>query len=339
MQFIGNSRYFVTAFAIALPSITVFTALLVFNLEMLLNTFSAFSEKSGYWLRQNMKSHRRRDWTARAIALQEDEAMTKAPVRRATKQSSGWIYTLFVLEFVFVTLPVSEIVMFLKYFRIHRNTSASSTINRRRSTTLTAIERGDNSVEPEAATRKWRNEMIKERIHQSVEEEKRKEQEKRDMERGALGASYVKLKRGAWAQSKVVLSALFTFFRALFVLLGILLLPLEYACVTVYLFLRPTRTGVSDKNSLVGLTISRQPCSQPAWKQAYELLGLDSIYCLGKKTPGCLNLEEIQTASRAATFLIPTSRGASSAGHNNSPYETELHDIKRSNTETTVTVC
>src|ERR1700712_1414790 len=209
MQFIGNSRYFVTAFAVALPAITVFTALLVFNLQMLLDALSSFSEKFTYWLRRNMRSHRRRDWTKRAIALQEDEAMTRAPMRRATKQSSGWVYAFFVLEFVLVTRPVTEIVVFLSYFRAQRNYSDSPGSKDQQNATLITIERGDKALEPEATKRKRRAEMIKERIYQSVQEEKRKEQEKSDMERGALIASYLKLKRGAWEKCEIVLLILF----------------------------------------------------------------------------------------------------------------------------------
>jgi hypothetical protein len=314
MQFIGSSRHFVNAFAIALPSITVFFAFLVFNLETILCAFSTFSENSAYWLRKKMRGHRRRGWKARAVALQEDESITKAPVRRATKQSSGWMYVFFVLEFLFVTLPVAEIVHFLNYSHVRPNGASPSGSNHQRNSSLTAIERGDETVLSEAERRKQRTEMIKEKVIQSVEVQKRKEQEQRELERGALIASYLRLKRGVRAKVKPVLRGISTVFRTIFMMFGIVLLLIEYAITTAYLFFRPSKPTV-EENALSSFTNSPPQSAKPAaWKQAYEILGFDAIYPLCKQDPPGLDQHERRAIVRAATMFIPPSSAVSRAG-------------------------
>jgi hypothetical protein len=123
-----------------------------------------------------------------------------------------------------------------------------------------------------------------------------------------LIASYRKLKRGAWAKCKLVLQILFAAFRALFIPVWLLLLLVEYTCLTVYFSLRRKSTSGSNKNPLAGFAIAPQRSVKPGWKQAYGILGLDSIYPLDKKKPSHLDHNEMKAASRAATFLVPTSR-------------------------------
>lgn len=257
MQSIGSSRYFVAAFAIALPSIIVFFTLLVFNLETILYAFSTFSEKTAYWLRKKMRHHRRRGWKTRAVAPQEDEARTKAPMRRATKQSSGWVYVFFVLEYHFVILPVAETVHFLNYFNLRPNDVSSSRLNHQRNSTLTAIERGDETFQSEGERRKRRTKTIKEKVIQYVEVQKRKVQEQRELERGALVASYLKLRRGVRAKVKPVLRGIFIFVRTILMVFGIVLLLIEYASLTVYFFFRPGES-TAEKNALSNFTNSTQ---------------------------------------------------------------------------------
>jgi hypothetical protein len=237
-------------------------------------------------------------------------------MRRATKQSSGWVYLFFVLEFLFVTLPVAEIVHVLDCFHLRPNRASSSRSNHRRDSSLTAIERGDETVLSEAERRKRRTEMIKEKVIQSVEEQKRKEQEQLELERGAIIASYLRLKRGTRAKVKPVLRGISTLLRTMLTMFGIVLLLIEYASTTVYLFLRPGKTASSaEKNTLLStFPTPAQHAAKPAWKQAYELLGFDAIHRLGKQEPPALDQHERRAIIRAATLFNSPSGAVSRTG-------------------------
>jgi hypothetical protein len=278
-----------------------------------------------------MRGHRRRGWKARAVALQEDEAMTKAPMRRATRQSSGWVYVFFVMEYLFVTLPVAEIVYFRNHFHHRPNNAAPSRSNHQRHSTLTVIERGDETIQSEADRKKRRAEMIKEKVIHSVEMKKRKEQEQRELERGVLIVSYLRLRRGARAKVKPVLRGISIFFRAILMVFGTLVLLIEYASLTVYFSLRSSRV-TKEKNTLSNFSNSSRQSTKPAWKQAYEILGLGAIYPLGKHDPPELDQHEMQAISRAATLFMPSLNGSRVRIHDTAsasgPYDDEEEHVK-----------
>ncbi|KAL2001264.1 hypothetical protein VTN02DRAFT_1971 [Thermoascus thermophilus] len=98
-----------SAFAIALPSITVVTILLVFNLQTIIDAWEKFSSDITYSLRELMKNHNRQDWRETADALYADRLARQPPVKKAQRKSSHWVYALFLLEAVTVSFPVSEI--------------------------------------------------------------------------------------------------------------------------------------------------------------------------------------------------------------------------------------
>ncbi|KAJ9232409.1 hypothetical protein DTO166G5_4729 [Paecilomyces variotii] len=98
-----------SAFAITMPSITVFTVLLVFNLQTIMDAFEKFGSDITRSMRELMKSHNRQDWRDTANALHVDRIARQPPVKRTKPQSSHWVYALFVLEAITVSFPVSEI--------------------------------------------------------------------------------------------------------------------------------------------------------------------------------------------------------------------------------------
>ena len=120
MQFLEGGPITTRAFAITVPLITLVTALAIFNLQNILDSFHAMAGNMTSGLRHLMLHHRRKDWKSRAIALHEDMA-TQAPVRKATRQSSGWVYSLFLAEYLTITLPVNETLAGLTFLSSIRN--------------------------------------------------------------------------------------------------------------------------------------------------------------------------------------------------------------------------
>lgn len=98
-----------SAFAITLPSITVLTILLVFNLQSIIDIWEKISSNITASLRELMKNHNRQDWRDTANALYADKLARQPPVKKAPRRSSHWVYALFILEAVTVSFPVSEI--------------------------------------------------------------------------------------------------------------------------------------------------------------------------------------------------------------------------------------
>ncbi|OCK75586.1 hypothetical protein K432DRAFT_429309 [Lepidopterella palustris CBS 459.81] len=308
MQIVGNSSKAVTAFAISLPAITLGTAFLVFNMQNLLDTFSAFSDQCTRWLRQSMRYHRRQDWKERAIALHEDEAMTRAPVRKARRQSSGWVYVFFMLEHLFVAVPVAEILAALRYVGFSReraDTRSGGSLHRRRSTVT--MERGgdddDDTTESEAALKRRRNAMIRERIYQSLEEQNRKAQEERDNERGPLVATFIRTRRSMVFKLRIALRTGLGVIRALSIPIWIVLLAVEYIFLIAFLAFRPRAATTASPNARIPAIATPQQnlTRESIWAQACAILGLDALIPPTPNTPPDLNHEDIQAVSRAAT--------------------------------------
>lgn len=56
-----------------------------------------------------MRQHRRKTWKRRAQALDEDRIATELPVKKRRKKTTRWMYFVYILEAVLVTIPVDEV--------------------------------------------------------------------------------------------------------------------------------------------------------------------------------------------------------------------------------------
>ena len=299
MQIMGNSSKVTTAFAITLPAITLGTALLVFNLQNMLDTFNAFSEQCTMWLRHRMRHHRRKGWKDQAIALHEDEAVTRTPVRKARRQSSGWAYALFMLEHIFVSLPVSEIIIALSYVGLLKEGQVTVRFGAgHRSSPSVMIEHGSEADNSESTIRRRRAERIKERIYQSLEEEKQRQRQEKDNERGPVIAVFIKTRRRMLERVKKILKVVFGVVRGLFIPLWISLLILEYAFLIAFLAFKP-RGKPSDTNPLATLAKLSQPACKPIWVQAWEAMGLDALVRIDRPSTS-VSRDDTHTISRVA---------------------------------------
>jgi hypothetical protein len=96
-------------FIITLPVITIFTTFLVFNLEDIVDFSQHSTQRLTTWMTNHMRQHRRKTWKRRAKALHEDRTANELPVKKRRRKSTRWMYLLYVLEAVLVTVPVDEV--------------------------------------------------------------------------------------------------------------------------------------------------------------------------------------------------------------------------------------
>ena len=109
MQTILPSTLPMKDFIITLPVITVFTTLLVFNLEDIVDFSQHTTQQLTTWMTNHMRQHRRKVWKRRAQALHEDRTATELPVKKRRRQSTRWMYLFYILEAILVTVPVDEV--------------------------------------------------------------------------------------------------------------------------------------------------------------------------------------------------------------------------------------
>ena len=119
MQTVLPNRLPMMAFAVTLPAITLSTAFLVFNLEDIVDFSHHAAQNFTRWMRRRMRRHHRANWKKRAEALHEDRAATELPVKKRTRKSTHWMYLIYILEAILVTLPVDELRATLGLWGLH----------------------------------------------------------------------------------------------------------------------------------------------------------------------------------------------------------------------------
>lgn len=175
MQFMGSSNGFIYAFASVLPAVTVLTALFVFNMENIITLWERSGDAMGGWLRRAMSRNNRGVWHGRAIALEQDLAASRAPVRKAQRETTAWTYLAFIFESVLVEIPVSELAKAVSFIR--------SLSNEKDHGGRTAADQGGDddmkSIDP----------TVLEKINESVAKEREREREERREQIGSVSWS------------------------------------------------------------------------------------------------------------------------------------------------------
>jgi hypothetical protein len=313
MQILTPSRHVLSAFIISLPTITLGTALLVFNLEHLLKIWTSMTSFLSSLLRLRMRKHRRKDWRDRAIALHEDMAITKAPVRKAQRQYSGWVYLLFLMEYMLITLPVGELAAVMVAIAILDPEKSPKPSTHQRQTS-TQVEFGKHSLEPTSTAQEIRRARIKERIEQSLEDEKKREKARKRREQGPIVATLLSL--GKWL-AKALRGTAWTFLilvRAIFAPLWIAIILVEYLILLLIL-------------SMGALVKPSSMSSLSPWLRSAQILGL-GLLLPRRRSSKTLNPAqespdfEIRTVSRVATKLNVSSPRVKKTTSFNSSYTT-----------------
>lgn len=109
MQVVLPSPIPIKYFAITLGSISVATALIVFNLHDIVELWNVLAQQSTRLLRAFMRSHHQKYWREAEEDLRADRVARQPPLRKVQKKSTHWVYLLVLLEVFFVYVPVREL--------------------------------------------------------------------------------------------------------------------------------------------------------------------------------------------------------------------------------------
>lgn len=96
-------------FIITVPVIFVFTAILVFNLQNVIDVWEIVTSQITDSLRRSMRSRRIKRWSSTAKSLHYDKLTNKAPTRRSDRRSTQWSYVWYGVEAIFIHIPVHEV--------------------------------------------------------------------------------------------------------------------------------------------------------------------------------------------------------------------------------------
>jgi hypothetical protein len=225
MSFIGPNTK--AAFAISLPVITLAAAILVFNLQNIVTVWSVSTERSSGWLRHLMRRHRHDGWKQQALWLHEDLAATKPPVTKARRRSSAWVYLVFLVEYLLVSVPVGEIAATVRWLSVVNTDRTPPPLNEKE---LDMLDENDE-LALMARTKMLKADAVRERINAAMKEEEKKEKKRRDEARGIVLSLLIRFFSFIFAFIKWAAIFLFHFIRAL-------LLPVWFCVLVVeYLFL------------------------------------------------------------------------------------------------------
>lgn len=264
MQIIERNSTTIKAFAITLPSITVATAFIIFNLNTTMTALGSLARSVTMGLQRKMRAHHRRDWNDRAFALHQDDLTTEPPARKAAKQSSHWVYILFLIETLVVVLPVSELDNAIHCYGIYNEMEKGSHNN-------TDLEQSDVESESHKKTRD-----VQKRVKRAALIEKEQEQKRRIEERGAFMSFILHL---YWHSVRLGRALIFSLNLLRFMLfpLWIGVLVIEYVSVLVALGIM---NGLFSKANSTAQRLEMSPpqqISSSIFFQARHMLGLDTI--------------------------------------------------------------
>lgn len=265
MQIIEPTPNAVRAFAITLPVITIVTSFLIFNLDAEMAVFNSMVRRVTFGLQRRMKHHFRKDWKETALALHLDHLVAEPPARKAAKQSSNWVYILFILETIAVGLPVSEVKAALDFYGLFRPREE--------------FDWDDNSSGHSNIDTEFRNRLRKEirrRVRQAEQQAKEKEQIRLESEKGITRALLNRFLKSVVRLARLIGLAFFAFARALLLPIWIVLLALEYLLVVAYLSLKNRSTARTKSPTHKKETRSESENKSP-FLRAWSMLGLDSI--------------------------------------------------------------
>ena len=117
MQTVLPNTMPIKVFIITLPVVFLATAFLVFNLEELVDALQRFSLNTTEWMRQRMLEHRSKNWKVAATRLQEDRIATELPIKKRPRKTTKWMYLLFALQAILVSIPVYEVRCAVNLYR------------------------------------------------------------------------------------------------------------------------------------------------------------------------------------------------------------------------------
>ncbi|OJD16757.1 hypothetical protein AJ78_03095 [Emergomyces pasteurianus Ep9510] len=269
MQIIEPSSRTISAFAITLPVITIVSALLIFNLNTLTAAFDSAVRKATVGLQRQMKLHHRREWKHRALALHQDDISTEPPVRKASKESSHWVYMLFLMESVVVVIPVSELAAALRCYGLFGSEGEDGG------------EDDDYSDKEDASAhhpRKDRRKEVLMRVKRAAQQAEEQERKRKDEDKGLAIAFLRHSYRNIGHIGSILLHTVVTSFRVFLLPIWIMLLVVEYTLILVTFTIFYNQNSSHTKLSpATHERESQESRPHSPFVRAWHILGLNAL--------------------------------------------------------------
>jgi hypothetical protein len=226
---------------------------LVMNLQHILDFWDFVIGKPAATLLDHMRHHRRNMWKDQALKIDEDKTAISAPVLRARRRTGGWIYSLFVLECLFVALPVHEILVVREHYE-----SAVKALGWHQKPALQKLEEGDGQHK-KPATDPSGGQRVQQNVRTALELARKQEEE-------AEGGSV-----------RRILSYAFFLVRLLFLPVWIVIVFLVYIGIVTILALRSKPDSMPVRTAEVLPPTGIAAASASSWVKACRILGLDFL--------------------------------------------------------------
>ncbi|OAX81133.1 hypothetical protein ACJ72_04526 [Emergomyces africanus] len=271
MQIIEPSSRTINAFAITLPVITIISALLIFNLNTLTEAFDSAVRKATSSLQRQMKLHHRREWKRRALTLHQDDISTEPPVRKASKESSHWVYIIFLIELAVVAIPISELNAALHCYGLFGSERGNE-----------GEGEGDDYSDKEDASahhpRKDRQQEVLMRVKRAAEEAEEHKRKREDENRGLAVVLLRRSYRNIGHLGNMLLHTLVTSFRVFLIPIWIVLLVVDYI-LTLISFTLIYNKHAAQANLNPTIREGESPESRPhsPFVLAWYTLGLNTL--------------------------------------------------------------
>ncbi|KAL2363330.1 hypothetical protein RJZ56_003757 [Blastomyces dermatitidis] len=271
MQLIEPSATTINAFAITLPVITIVSALLIFNLNSLTAAFDSVVRKATFGLQRQMRLHHRKEWKHRALALHQDDISTEPPVRKASKESSHWVYILFLIETAVVVTPVSELNAALNCYGLFGFEGEKAGEGE-------DDEYSDNEDASTHQPRKDRQKEVLMRVKRAAREAEEQERKRKDEESGMAIGLLRRFYRYIGHLGRVLGHTVLTSFRILLLPIWVVLLLVEYilTVLTLTLLFDQPPYQANPSSATHG---EESPESHPSspFARAWHALGLNTL--------------------------------------------------------------
>ncbi|KAG5304202.1 CorA-like Mg2+ transporter domain family protein [Histoplasma capsulatum G186AR] len=271
MQFVEPSSRTIKAFAITLPVITIVSALLIFNLNTLTVAFDSAVRKATFGLQRQMRLHHRNDWKDRALALYQDDISTESPVRKASKESSRWVYILFLFEVAMVVIPVSELNAALHFYGLF----GSEQERERDGVDDDYSDKDDGSSH---RPRKGRQKEVLMRVKRAAKQAEEEERKRKDEERGWAIALLRRSYRNIRHLGSALMHTIFTSARVLLLPIWVPILLVEYIfTVLAFTLLFNQHPSQANPSSAMPEEESLAAHSLSPFIRAWRTLGLNTL--------------------------------------------------------------
>lgn len=246
----------IRAFIITLPIVTVITALIVFNLEDLVGFTQRLARSLTRSMRDSMYQHRRKRWKRTAEALDDDRTATELPVKKRPRRSTHWMYFVYTLETLFVTIPVYEVRCAFNLWGLRPKVKLTPNPKPAR--------RVDSSN---------RAQLVK------VTEEENKANLRRSIKRSRLAR---------WLIMNIVILGVWIgrLIRVILLFIWVPLLAIEVGFLYIYILCVLAYTGNPAKHAHPGQPDEEDPLAIPFdWMKPFRLLGLHDLNQYPAPTP------------------------------------------------------